>query len=407
MSEDVVPTSRPLEGITVVDMTVNIAGPSATLILADLGAQVIKVEPPGGDVSRAWFPQDACGTSTVFSAFNRDKKSIVIDAKTPKGRELIHHLVENADVFVESMRPGKAATLGLAWDDLQKVNGRLIYCSVNAFGAVGPMAGAAGFDAVIQAYSGLMDLTGHPDGDPARVGGAVIDVGSGVWAALGVVAALMQRTQDGLGRRIETTMLGTAISYLMHHLTSVRLAGVEPQRLGTAQHNFAPYQAIRSADRMVMIGVNSDRMWQRAASALGVPELGVDPRYQSNHARNAHRADLIADIEAATARIPASEVVDRLVAVSVPASVVRPIGALAHDPQLEALKLWGTTSAGISLPRTPVADPAWSIGDVARLGEHTISVLTEMGLGGDDVDSLLAAHAVETDSTRIGDREPA
>ncbi|OZG26107.1 CoA transferase [Williamsia sp. 1138] len=407
MSDVQAVSRRPLEGITVVDLTVNIAGPSATLILADLGARVIKVEPPGGDVSRSWFPQDPTGTSTVFSAFNRDKESIVIDAKTSRGRELIHGLVEMADVFVESMRPGKAAALGLAWEDLEKINDRLIYCSVNAFGTVGPMAGVAGFDAVIQAYSGLMDLTGHPSGDPARVGGAVIDVGSGVWAALGVVSALMQRLQDGRGRQIETTMLGTAVGYLMHHLTSVRLAGVEPQRLGTAQHNFAPYQAIRAADQMVMIGVNSDAMWQRTAMALGVPELAEDPRYQTNPDRSAHRDELISDIESATSTIAASEVVDRLVAVSVPASVVRPIGALASDPQLDAMKLWGTTPAGVCLPRTPVADPAGSIGDIAHLGEHTVSVLAEIGIGTDDVDILIEARTVQIDPSRAANREPA
>ena len=405
MSDHNAASVRPLEGVTVVDLTVNIAGPSATLILADLGARVLKIEPPGGDVSRAWYPQDPDGFSTVFSTFNRGKESIVVDAKKPAGRQVIHQLVARADVFVESMRPGKAAALGIGWDDLRAVNDRLIYCSVNAFGDVGPMAGVPGFDAVIQAYSGLMELTGHPDGDPARVGGAVVDVGTGTWAALGVLAALMQRQRDGRGRRVQLTMLGTAIGYLMHHMVSTRLAGVHPKRLGTAQHNFAPYQSIRAADRMVMVGVNSDAMWRRAAEGLRVPDLADDERFRTNDARNAHRVELIDELEAAVSTVPAATVVDRLMAVSVPASVVRPIGDLVDDPQLDALGVWGRTSTGVSLPRTPIAETQGDIGDVPRAGEHTLTILRELGVDGEALDELLETVAVELHPNRTGDKE--
>ncbi|MEQ3549742.1 CoA transferase [Pseudonocardia nematodicida] len=396
---------RPLDGITVVDLTVNIAGPSATLVLADLGARVIKIEPPGGDISREWHPQDPDGFSAVFSAFNRTKQSVVVDAKSPEGLRLIRRLVGGADVFVESMRPGKAAALGLGWDDLRAVNDRLVYCSVNAFGDVGPMGGVPGFDAVVQAYSGLMDLTGHPDGDPARVGGAVVDVGTGTWAALAVVAALLQRERDGRGRRVETTMLGTAIGFLMHHLVSARSAGVAPRRLGTAQHNFAPYQAVRAADRMVMIGVNSDAMWRRAARALGVPELTDDVRFATNEARLAHRAELIAGIEAATTAVPADTLLDRLVAATVPASVVRPIEDLATDVQLDALQVWGTTSSGTPLPRTPVADNGHRIGDVPRVGEHTHDVLRGLGLSGEEIGAAVQARVVAIDPQHTMERQ--
>ncbi|WP_235735651.1 CaiB/BaiF CoA transferase family protein [Nocardioides alcanivorans] len=368
----------PLKGVTVVDLTVNIAGPSATLMLADLGARVIKVEPPGGDISREWTPRDETGVSTVFSAFNRGKESIVIDAKTAEGRRTIHRLVAEADVFVESMRPGKAATLGLGWEDLSAINERLVYCSVNAFGDVGPLAGVAGFDAVIQAYSGLMELTGYPDGEPARVGGAVVDVGTGTWAALGVVAALLQRERDGRGQRVQMTLLGTAIGYMMHHLLSARLAGVEPKRLGTAQHNFAPYQAIRAADGMVMIGVNSDPMWRRAAVALGAERLIEDPRFADNASRNRNRLELIAEIEACISQVPADVVVERLMGATVPASAVRSIGSLIGDAQLEAMGLWATTPSGVPLPRTPVADPTAPIGEVPLLGEHNQAILAEI-----------------------------
>jgi len=389
----------PLSGITVVDLTVNIAGPSGTLALADLGARVLKVEPPGGDVSRRWFPQ-ADGVAAVFSAYNRTKESIVIDAKAPEGRRLIQRLVSKADVFVESMRPGKANDLGLGWDDLRAVNDRLIYCSVNAFGDVGPMAGVPGFDAVIQAYSGLMDLTGYPDADPARVGGAVVDVGTGTWAALGIVSAILQRERDGRGRRVQATMLGTAVGFLMHHLVSTRVAGVAPERIGTAQHNFAPYQAIRAADRMVMIGVNSDGMWRRAAAALGAPQLADDLRFATNPARLSNREELIAEIEAAIRELPAHELVVRLMAANIPASVVRPIGELAEDPQMDALGLWGSTPSGTPLPRTPVADPGTEIGVVPAAGADTLAILADLGLGQEEIDALLSSRVVEVEQER-------
>ncbi len=242
-------SGKPLVGLTVLDLTSNIAGPSATLILADLGARVIKVEPPGGDASRSWYPHTD-NESAVFAAYNHGKQSVIVDAKSVSGRELLCRLVERADVFVESMRPGKADALGLGWSQLSAINPRLIYSSINAFGSDGPMAGVAGFDAIMQAYSGLMDLTGYADGAPARVGGSVIDVGTGMWAAVEILAALLQRQQTGRGSLASTAMLGTATSFVMHHLASVWMAGVTPHRQGTAQHNFAPYQAIKAALRL-------------------------------------------------------------------------------------------------------------------------------------------------------------
>ena len=387
MMSALVSVPRPLDGTTVVDFTSNIAGPSATLVLADLGARVLKVEPPGGDVSRAWTPQ-VDGMATVFAAFNRGKESIVVDGKRAEGRRLLHRLIGHADVFIESMRPGKAAALGLGWHELHAINPELVYCSINAFGDVGPMAGAAGLDAIIQAYSGLMHLTGYPDGDPARVGGAVIDVGTGMWSALGIMGALLQRQRDGCGRQVPVAMLGTAVGFLMHHLTSTRLAGVEPQRLGTAQHNFAPYQAVRTADQMGMLGINSDAMWVRAAAMLGGAPLGSDPRFATNGARMANRVELIAALERLTVALPAAEVVARLTRADVPASVVRTLGALATDPQLDALGLWGTTARGSVLPCTPVADVNVSISDVPSVGEHTRLILRSLGLSESEMDGL-------------------
>jgi len=390
------PGAPPLAGVTVLDFTGNIAGPSATLILRDMGARIVKVEPLEGDVARHWLPL-ADGVSTVFSAFNRGKESIALDARSPRGREIVLRLAERADVFVESMRPGKAARLGLGARDLRGRNPALIYASVNAFGDVGPLGGLPGFDAIVQAYSGIMDLTGHPDGPPSRVGTAVIDVGSGMWAALAVLGALLQRAADGQGREVETTMLGTAVGFLMHHLAAVRLAGSVPQRLGTAQHNFAPYEAFEAADRPVMVGVSNDGMWGRMRDALDVAD---DPRFATNDDRVANRAELVAALEAAAAALPAAEVVKRLAASGVPATVVRTVDELAADPQLDALGLWGRTPEGFALARAPVAGAAGDLGAVPACGAHSAAILEEIGLG-PEIDALVDEGVVRADGPRL------
>lgn len=383
----------PLAGVTVVDLTVNIAGPFASLVLADLGARVIKVEPPHGDDARTW-PPFANEVGTTFVAFNRGKESVAVDAKQPAGRDVIRRLIERADVFLESLRPGKAAALGLAWEDLEPVNPNLVYCSVNAFGDVGPMAATAGFDAIVQAHSGIMDLTGYPDGGPCRVGAAVIDVGTGMWAAIAVLASLLEPDRERRGGRVQATMIGTALGYLMHHVTATRLAGATPRRLGTAQHNFAPYQAIRARDGLVMIGVNSDRMWQRFCTAIGSTKLADDQRYRTNTGRLDRRNEMIADIENVTASLTAADLASRLDAAGIPASVVRPVTQLVNDPQLDALGLWGSTPDSTTLPRIPVDTAAQSLGAVPQIGEHTTDVLLETGLRRDEIAELVRTKAV-------------
>jgi CoA:oxalate CoA-transferase len=377
----------PLDGITVIDMTANIAGPFATLTLQAMGARIIKIEPPGGDASRHWVPA-AANTSAVFATFNRGKKSVQIDAKHPSGNALIKQLVAGADVFVESFRPGKMESIGLGWETLREVNPRLIYCSVNAFGDVGPEAGSPGFDAIMQAYSGLMDLTGEPDGPPCRVGGAVIDVGTGQWAAIQVAGALLQRNRDGRGRRTVATMLGTATGYLMHHLVATICTGTAPTRIGSAQHNFAPYEAIRTAGRMVMVGVNSDPMWHKFCAVIGDPTLASDSRFADNAARVANRRDLVAAVEESTLDVPAEIFVARLRDAGIPAAEVRGIADLAEDSQLEAVGLWALSEDGGRYPQVPVPWADVKAGVVPAAGQDTASVLAKFGLSRESVSEL-------------------
>lgn len=372
----------PLDGTLVADCTTNIAGPFASLVLSDLGARVVKVEAPDGDASRHW-PPSVDSQTTTYTALNRGKESVVLDARTPAGRRAIEELAARADVFLESMRPGKAEALGLGWEQLRHRNPALVYASVNAFGDTGPMSGLPGFDAIVQAYSGIMDLTGRPDGEPNRVGAAVIDVGTGMWTAIAVLGALLDRRAGGGGRRVQATMLGTAASFLAHHLASVRLAGVVPHRLGTAQHNFAPYECVRASDRPVMVGVNSEDMWRRFCEAVDDGRLAGDARFADNRGRVEHRGALVAQIEALTCGLTADELVGRLTAAGIPAAVVRGVADLAADPQLDALRLWGTTREGWPVTRIPVEGTREDVGPVASLGEHTAAVLAELGLAGE------------------------
>jgi CoA:oxalate CoA-transferase len=388
--------TSPLSGTTVVDFTHNIAGPFASLVLRDLGARVIKVEPVGGDDARTW-PPFVDGVGTAFAAFNRGKESIAINAKAPEGREQQHRMVERADVFLESMRPGKAAALGLGWEDLERINPRLVYCSINAFGDEGPMATAAGFDAIIQAYSGIMDLTGYPDADPCRVGTATIDVGTGMWSALAIMGALMEPDPARRGGRVQTTMLGTAVSFMMHQIAATALAGQSPTRIGTAQHNFAPYQAVHTRDRMVMLGVNSDRMFERFCQAIGDDgRICADSRFDSNAGRMANREAMVEQIESLTLEMSAPELVERLSAVGIPASEVRTVSDLVADPQLTALDLWRVTDEGYQLPRIPVDLATGGIGEIAAIGQHTAELLAELGFANGDVEQLAQQGVVTT-----------
>jgi CoA:oxalate CoA-transferase len=351
----------PLAGLSVVEATANIAGPSASLILADLGAQVTRIEPPEGDVTRRWPPFGA-GFSTVHAAFNRGKQVRFLDLRTHEGVAEARELVAAADVFIESFRPGKAAQLGLGYDDLRALNPRLIYASVNGYGSVGPQAGQPGFDAVVQAYSGMMDLTGHPDQSPARVGVAALDIGAGMWTAIDVLAAVLQRQTTGAGTRVEATLLGTAAGFMMHHLAAVRHAGANPSRLGTAQHNFAPYQTLPTEDGEVMVGINSDRLWGRLCEVLDAADLATDARFATNGGRVTHRAELTNAIAQRSRRVTTSAFSAGLAEAGIPHSPVRTVAELAADPQLQALDLWGTSEEGYELIRAPVGPPRRDLG---------------------------------------------
>jgi crotonobetainyl-CoA:carnitine CoA-transferase CaiB-like acyl-CoA transferase len=262
----------PLEGVVVADLTQNVAGPFCTQTLGDMGAEVVKIERPGrGDDARAWGPPFWEGESTIFLAFNRNKKSLAIDLKREGGIDILRRLVERADVFVQSLRAGVIDELGLDFAAAAQLNPRLVYCSVTAFGTEGPLAAQPGYDPLMQAYGGLMSLNGHPGQEPARVGTSIIDMGTGMWAALGIVAALRERDRTGRAVEVTTALFETALTWISYQAAGYFGDGVVPQPQGSGIAMVVPYQAFPTADGQAMIAAGSDALFQRLADALGDP----------------------------------------------------------------------------------------------------------------------------------------
>ncbi|MEK7387201.1 MAG: CoA transferase, partial [candidate division NC10 bacterium] len=291
----------PLEGVVVADMTQNVAGPFCTQILGDMGAEVIKVERPGrGDDARAWAPPFWGDESASFMAMNRNKKSLALDVKKDGGLEVLGRLVARADVFVQSLRAGAVAELGLDFEGATLMNPRLVYCAITAFGARGPLRDLPGYDPLMQAYAGLMSVNGHPGQEPARVGTSIIDMGTAMWAALGIVAGLRERDQTGRAVEVTTALFETALMWVSYQAMGYFATGEVPQPQGSGTAMIAPYQAFPTADGYAMIAAGSDSLFARLVQALGAPALAHDPRFADNPSRVRNRAALVDALSALT-----------------------------------------------------------------------------------------------------------
>src|SRR5688572_14509868 len=286
-----------------------------------MGAEVVKVERPGrGDDARAWAPPFWGRESATFMAFNRNKKSLSLDLKREGGLDVLRRLVKRADVFVQSLRAGAAADLGLDFAGASALNPRLVYCAVTAFGARGPLAHLPGYDPLMQAYAGLMSVNGHPGQEPARVGTSIIDMGTGMWAALGIVAALRQRDATGRAVEVTTALFETALMWTSYHTLGYFGSGEVPQPQGSGTAMIAPYQAFPTADGFVMIGAASDSLFVRLTEALQAPALAADPRFADNPSRVRHRADIVAAVSALTRERKSAELLEALRGAGVPAA---------------------------------------------------------------------------------------
>ena len=291
-----------LQGLRVVDVTQNLAGPYCTQILGDLGADVVKIEPPTGDSARAWGPPFWNSESPLFLSVNRNKRSVRIDLKNERGREIAWTLIDHADVFVQSLRAGVVESLGFDYESVEARRPEIIYVSVTAYGQAGPLKNLPGYDPLMQAQSGIMSVTGHPETGPARVGVSVVDFGTGMWAAVGALAALHERAKTGRGCHVTTALLDTALGWISYHVIGHWASGVVPEPMGSQFGMIAPYGAFPTEDGQLMIAAGNDASFGRLCIALGLRELVDDPRYSSNPSRVENRDDLFRVVARVTHR---------------------------------------------------------------------------------------------------------
>ncbi|MGH2862138.1 MAG: CaiB/BaiF CoA transferase family protein [Solirubrobacteraceae bacterium] len=349
-----------LPGLRIVDFSRVLAGPFATMMLADLGAEVIKVERPGsGDDTRAWGPPyDTGGRSTYFDAVNRNKRSLALDLASPAGLAHARRLATDADVLVENFRPGLLDGFGLGYHDLHAANPRLVYCSVTGFGRSEQAAALPGYDLLVQALGGLMSVTGEPTREPQKVGVALVDVLAGLFATVGILAALNHRHSSGEGQRVEVDLLSSLLAALVNQASSYTVGGVVPGRMGNEHPSIAPYAVFPTAQGELVLAVGNDRQFQMLCTVLGAPHLAAERRYRTNPERVANREALRAALESLLAARPASEWASQLIDARVPAGVVNDIGAafalaeaLGLDPLVD---LQGQGGSSVRLPKNPI-----------------------------------------------------
>ncbi|MEW6257180.1 MAG: CaiB/BaiF CoA-transferase family protein [Pseudomonadota bacterium] len=333
--------SRPLAGIRVLELARILAGPWSGQLLADLGAEVIKVERPGaGDDTRGWGPPFMKGAdgqdigAAYFHATNRGKKSVAVDFESEEGQSVIRALAARTDVIIENFKVGGLAKYGLDYESLAKVNPRLIYCSVTGFGQDGPYAPRAGYDYLVQGMGGLMDLTGQPDGEPQKVGVAFADIFTGLYATVGILAALRQRESTGKGARVDMALLDTQVSVLANQAMNYLASGIAPTRMGNAHPNIVPYQVFPASDGHLIVAVGNDGQFSRFCTAIGAGELALDPRHHTNAGRVANRDELTAAIAAVTATFARDDLLARLEKAGVPAGPINTVAQVFEDPQV-------------------------------------------------------------------------
>ena len=369
----------PLKGLRVLELARILAGPWAGQILADLGADVIKVESPQGDDTRKWGPpfienKDGGKDAAYYHSCNRGKRSIVVDFTQSEGRETIRELAKDADVVIENFKLGGLKKYGLDYDSLAALNPRLVYCSITGFGQNGPYAARPGYDFIIQGMSGVMDLTGEPDGAPQKMGVAFADIFTGVYAVIGIQAALAQRTRSGRGQHIDMALLDAMVGVLGNQGMNFLASGQTPTRIGNAHPNIAPYEAFPTKDSWFILAVGNDDQFQRFCDVVGLETLPGDERYASNAQRVAHRTTLSGQIAEATRKWTRDALLAELEIANVPAGPINTVEQAFLDPQIEARRMQRILHRekdGVAIPsvRTPIAfsDAALNINEPSPL----------------------------------------
>ncbi|MHB1651259.1 MAG: CaiB/BaiF CoA transferase family protein [Desulfitobacteriaceae bacterium] len=386
----------PLTGIKVLELSRTLAGPFASMLLGDLGAEIIKVEQPGsGDETRNFVPPTWGDESCYYLSLNRNKRGMTLNLKTVEGREIVRRLVGESDVLVENFRTGTMEKFGLGYDLLKELNPRLVYCAVSGFGRTGPMKDDPAYDLLMQGFAGLMSVTGEPGGPPVKVGFSIADLATGLYAALGIMTALFQREKSGQGQMVETSLLESLISLQSYLAYGYFATGKASQKWGSAHPNMAPYQAFKAKDGYFIIAIPNDGLWRKMCDALDLQELKDHPKFAVNSARVAHREELINSLNGYTAQHNSQVIIEKLNKAGVPAGPINSIAEILNHPQvlhremvqdvehptIGMMKLLGIP---IKLSDTPgsirLAPPT--------LGQHTSEILSGLGYSETEVNKL-------------------
>lgn len=388
--------ARLLEGVTVLDLTRMLAGPYGALLLADLGAEVIKVEDPvGGDPVRAMGPPFIQGESAYFISINRNKKSLTLDLTTPRGREVFLRLVQKADVVLDNFRPGILERLGVAYSALRRINPRIVACSISGFGQDGPYRSLPAFDLILQAMGGAMSITGEPNRDPVRMGIPMGDLAGGLFGAMAVAAALFQRERTGEGRYIDLSLLDCQASLLTYVAQYFLVTGEVPGPVGSAHASAVPYQAFKTKDIHIVIAIFTERFWSQFCNVIGRPDLVEDPRFATNRERHAHRHELIPILEGIFATRTGEEWLKDLRAEGIPSGPINTVDRVLSDPQVlhrgMVLEVDHPVCGRLKVVGNPVkvlpadGETLWP---PPVLGQHTEEVLRRAGYSTEEINSL-------------------
>ena len=398
----------PLEGVRVLDLTSVMAGPYCSMLLGDMGADVIKIESfPDGDTSRAFVPQIR-GESYCFTVLNRNKRSLAIDMKSAKGRNIVHQLAKRADIITENFRPGVVKKLGLDYETLRQHNSGLVYASMSGFGQTGPYAGRGGYDIIAQGMSGIMMMTGEPGGRPAKVGIAMNDIASGVTALYAILGAYISRLRCGQGQYVETSLLEAGLAWSQWEFGAFFGAGELPAAMGTRHRRAAPYQAYRTSDGYVTVGANNEKLWRAFCEQVcASPHWLSDPRYASNALRVQHADALQADIEAVFTSHPTAHWVEALDAAAVPGGPVYSYQQVFDDPHVKARAMVVEMEHPIMGTIKTFGSPVKSSGELVSirraapwLGQHSEEIVRSLGIAEDEVKSLFD-EAIIFDRQRV------
>ncbi|MCM3691181.1 CaiB/BaiF CoA transferase family protein [Neobacillus niacini] len=398
----------PLSGVTVIDVTTNISGPTLTMILADLGADIIKIERPDiGDDSRGMGPFWE-GEGVYFLQINRNKQSIVIDLKQESGRQIVYDMVKTADVFVENFRYQKAEKMGLGYEQLKKINSALIYCSLSAYGQEGPLRDRPGYDAIAQADAGIIGINGTEGSELARVPVSVLDQGSAMWGAIGIISALFHKEKTGEGQLVTTSLYETGVFWVGYHMLSWLATGKEPVKNGSGHTAFSPYGAFLASDTHIMIGISNNSLFAKLCKVLKKEDWVNDPRYISNPKRVENKEELKSEMEKILNTKPANEWIELFVRAGIPSSKVKTVSEVVQDEQTQLNNMWQelphSRIQNFKLPRLPFelsSSPAEVKQAPPALGEHTSNILKKLGYPPEKIEELVNSNTIQFDTIKM------